>query len=183
MRPTLILALLTLACIPPATADGPAGRLEIHAEPATVSATETKRERRLLTLPALEFPLRLRPRCVAGTAVEHVSVTAADTRLVFGAADFAAGDPLEAILRLPGEQLAPLGLDGECAAADSGSDAASVLVPAAFSAHASLLCAGEARREMIYATLALAVKLVCASPGEPRAAAGDQSAAAGSASF
>lgn len=174
MRRMIFLLLLLLARS--AEADELAARLDIHAGPATVNAAETKKERRLVTLPALEFPLRLQPGCGPGTAVEYVSVTAADTRLVFTAVDFDAGQPLETTLRLPGAQLAPLGIDTVCAATDSAaSEAPSLLVPAAFSAHASLLCSGETRREMIYATLALAVRLVCAPPADsPPAAAAIQ---------
>lgn len=161
-----------------AAADDPPARLDIQAGPATVEAADTKKERHLVTLPALEFPLRLRPGCATGTAVEYVSVTAADTQLVFRAADFDSGEALEATLRLPGEQLAPLAIDAVCSAGETAADEAALLLPSAFSAHASLLCSGESRREMTYATLALAVRLVCAPAG-----AEDQASSAGTESF
>jgi hypothetical protein len=184
MRSTTILSLLLLACAAAAAPDGPRGRLELRAEPATVNATETKKERRLVTLPALEFPLRLQPDCAAGTTLDYVSVTAADTRLIFRAADFVPGEALETTLRLPGEQLAPLGLDTACDATDPAADEEPFLVPAAFSAHASLLCTGDTGREMIYATLALAIRLLCAPAAQsPQEAAADQASSAGATSF
>lgn len=184
MRLTTCVLLMMLAGPAAATPAAAPGRLEIHAGPATIDATAAHTERRLVTLPALEFPLRLKPACATGTAVESVSVTAADTRLVFTATDFASGQALETTLRLPAQQLAPLALTVACAASEPGASDTSLLVPGAFSAHASLLCSGESSREMIYATLALAVKLVCPPPGESSApAAGDQASPAGSASF
>lgn len=160
--------------------DAPVGRLDIRPEAAVVDWHQTARDRRLVTLPEVSFPLSLQAVCSADTAIEFVSVSATDTRLVLRADSFDTDGRADASLVLPGEQLAPLGLDAMCAAEDADHGARPVLVAGAFSAHASLLCIGESRRRIVYETLALDVRIEC---GAPETAMPDQSPAAESVSF
>lgn len=143
--------------------DNPYGRLDIVARPARVEIAEAVGERRLVSLPAMEFPISVRPECGAGGAVERIWISASDTQLVILRDDLGPDGTAESVLRLPRDQLAPVGLAALCV--QEGAEVrSSVIVPHAYSAHASLLCAGDSGQRMIYETLSLGVELSCRLP-------------------
>jgi len=159
--------LLAAAATPPAAAED---SLSISAEAPLVPLSLRAPGRHSLRLPALEYRFAIRARCAANRSPESLSLSVADTRKTFAADEIVANGATELRLRIPASQIAPLVIEGFCVARDSGSrergdDSRDVrdriTIPAALSAQASLLCAGDGDSAMTYASQPLAVALVC----------------------
>ncbi len=113
------------------------------------------------------------------TSPASFALNVADTRITLDAAELdgqaaAAGQQLK--LEIPANQLAPVAINAFCelppAVPEPGDDAehqadirdSELTVPAALSAHASLLCASESQRAMTYTASSLDLLLVCRVP-------------------
>ena len=174
MRALRTLLVACAICAGQVSAGDAGPRLDIRAGAASVAVDPQQPGRRLLRLPALEFPLRISPSCPPDLAVDSVSISIADTRQTYSGADFASGAALETLLRLPRNQIGPLAVDSFCIAVDgSVPTARRHLVAAAFSAQASLRCRQDDREEMRYAAISLDVELRCGAEDGPPGAAGD----------
>lgn len=160
----------------PASASDQAQAITVTVSPASVELTPAAGGRRFVNLPDLEYRLLLEPRCGDDTEVAGLSLSVADSRLTI-AAEQLAEPVIEAQLTVPAEQLAPLPVSGFCELPEPGSPAPAIgdplLIPAAASVQAALLCAGENQQRMTYSAAALDVELRC-NPGEvPQPAAVD----------
>ena len=164
-----------LAAVMPAQAeqgDAPVTQLQ----PAEVSIDPIQDGRRLIRLPSVEFTLQLTPACAPERAFQSLSISIADTRRTFGAADFSANEFIETRMRVPGRQIGPLAVDDFCVAS-AEYPTATLTVGDAFTASVSVRCGNEALQSVAYDTLALDVLLVCNVPDD----AGQSDAAASTA--
>ena len=142
----------------------------VLARPAVVEIKPQPPGRRLIKLPALEFPLTIRPSCEPAD-VASVSISVADTRHSIPAASFADGIPIETLLRLPGRQIAPVAVDAFCIAGESQEPrGASKDIPDVLTANVALRCRTETGVAVSYESLALDVRLLCADPASAGAA-------------
>lgn len=133
----------------------------IRAKPALIEINVQTPGRNLITLPSLEFPLLIEPSCEEVANVAYVSISVADTRETFAAADFVGKSSLEAMLRLPQRQISPLAIGNFCSDDSSAGSEHSMHVEDAFTAHVSLRCSGEGGQSVIYETLPLDVTVRC----------------------
>lgn len=132
--------------------------------PAEATIDRQPAGQRLITLPGIEFPLRVQPDCAPGLTLDSLSISIADTRRTFRAADFDAEPVIETTLRIPRRQAGPLGIDGFCASdttADEGPSTAHVAD--AYTANVSMRCSNDATQSVVYDTLALDITLRCAA--------------------
>jgi hypothetical protein len=130
-------------------------------------------ERRSVSLPELEFPFRINANCAGDEFATSISISIADT---VTSHDISTendqslerpADPvlLETILKVPGQQLAPVMIEEFCTgdtAHDSGGQ--SLLVRGAIAANISLRCSGDASQSIRYARLPLEIRLICKQP-------------------
>lgn len=155
--------LLVLPTVVPGSTDA---LLSVTAEPAIVHVARLPERAQPLRLPSLEFRARIDAACPQATDIESVSVSVADTRAVFGASDFETANRLEAVVKLPEQQMAPLRLGRFClleaADADTDGDSPNVLrIDDLFTAHASLRCRSDSGPVVLYETLGLHLELRC----------------------
>lgn len=181
MRATNRTLLLLLALPPTVPADdGAVHRLGLDVSSPEVTIAPTAGERRFLRLPALEYTFRIDPACAAGYVPHAVSITVADSRGSFGAAELATGGAgHELTLEVPAGQIAPLVIGEFCRSTSEGGVPVEaenekkmalmqpLTVRAALSAHASLLCVRDATEEITYASAPLDVKLHCTQAAAP----------------
>lgn len=171
MNSRLYPIVLLLFAAATASASDQAQAIIVTVSPATVEVAPAEGGRRFLTLPDLEYRLLLEPRCIDDYEVSGLSLSVADSRLTVAAEQLT--DPvIETLLTVPAEQLAPLPVAGFCVLPDPenlASPAASIgerlVVPAAASVQAALLCVNEDQRRMTYSAAALDIELRC-SPVE-----------------
>ncbi len=166
----VIMTLPLLAAIGLALADDDS-RLTIRSEAARVEIPAIPEGRRLIRLPRLDFRLIIEPQCAGNSSVESVSISVADTRRRYDTADFADQSVLETSLSLPRRQTGRLAIEQFCTHDEESSDR-SLLIPDAFTAQASLRCAGEAHQAMIYEAVRLGVRLLCKAPETTSESAG-----------
>ena len=158
---TLPLTLLALATTAASTV---LPALDVDTTPAVLDLDEGPGERRLLRLPALEFGLRMTPRCAAGTAAA-IAVSVADTRLKLAGDDVVNGHLIEAELVVPGAQLPPLLVEGFCATESGGDN--SRLIEGVLTAQLSLRCTDGDRQTVYYQSTNLDLRLNCRASAEP----------------
>ena len=132
---------------------------------AEISIDPSPAGRRLIRLPGAEFPLRLAPVCPSGLEFDSLSISVADTRKNFGAADFGAETVLETSLRIPGRQIGPVAVDKFCAAA--ADSPASMNIADALTAHVATRCSNASEQAVNYDAFALEILLICNSRDEP----------------
>ena len=152
-----------LVVIGPPFAGPPQGmstEIRAEAQPASVELTPLADEDRPVRLPPLAFALRIEPSCAGATEPLSLSISAADTRLHFKAADLAAAPVVEATLTIPQKQLGPLRIDGFCRAGQDDPPSR-LLLEDAYTARLSLRCGSDDEQTIVYATLALDVNLLC----------------------
>lgn len=137
----------------------------IHAKPALVEIGLQAPGRNLITLPSLEFPLLIEPGCEDVANVAYVSISVADTRETFAAADFIEKPSLEVMLQLPQGQMSPLAIDQFCTDESHTGSEHRMHIEDAFTAHVSLRCSGEGGQSVIYETLPLDVTVRCVIAG------------------
>ena len=162
MRGPLVLLSTTLLAITGATRGNDDIQPIARAEPVSVEIAPQPAGRRLIRLPSLEFTLQIEPRCEADTRVASVSISVADTRRTYDAAQFDKQPRLETSINIPQRQIGPLSIGQFCIASDDLQEAGQVMrVPDALTAQVSLRCANDAGQSIIYETLALEVRLLC----------------------
>ncbi|MGA8203248.1 MAG: hypothetical protein WB812_01950 [Woeseiaceae bacterium] len=173
-------ALALMAVLVPALADE-APQMRVAASPARVDIEPGAAGLRLIELPDLEFRLSIEPDCAGGEA-ESLSVSVADSSEELGAAALAGRSAIDAELRLPAKQSAPLPVNRFCPA-----DAAPKSLPAmlqirdAFTAHLSLRCVRDGRQSIVYSTVPLSLDLYCKIPDDHTDAPGQDDDVAGAA--
>ena len=161
--------LAVLAVAPLAADEAMADRLAVAAEPAALDIPPRNPGRQWLTLPSLEFRFHVSAECAAGGAPVALSLAVADSRVSLTEAALADTANRELPLTIPAEQLPPVALERFCVADDAlatiPTDAGhELLVSAALSAHASLLCRSASHGDtMTYVTSPLGLRLVCAA--------------------
>lgn len=153
--------------------------LSLTADIPVVEVAPRQPGRSFVQLPTLQYNFQLEARCADDTSPASFALNVADTRITLGATELdaqsaATGQQLK--LDIPANQLAPIAINAFCELpptvqgpdddADHHADihASEHPVPAALSAHASLLCVSESRRAMTYATSSLDLLLVCRVP-------------------
>ncbi len=166
----------TASCIVPflflviATAPGLAAAkdfLSVAADAPAVNLAPRSPGRNFVRLPTLEYQFQIHTQCADNRSPESLSLNVADTRKSLQADEIVGDGPTEFSLRIPASQIAPLVVEGFCVVppeedGDGISDASTqITIPAALSAQASLLCAGEEDKAMTYVSRTLDVSLVC----------------------
>lgn len=140
--------------------------LQLSAVAPTAKVQPRSRERAPVQLPDLEYQFRIDAVCRESLAPVSLSLAVADTRRNFNAEEIGRGALREVRLVVPAAQIAPVIITDFCVAeSDAGfvspAVPSSLIVHAALSAQASLLCAGDEDRSMKYASAHLDVILVC----------------------
>ena len=162
----LILSLLTVASLSAAESKGDApGRLHAYAEAAVAEIGPLPEDHGLISLPALEYTLRIEPDCAEQGQFVSISVSVADTQMSYDAEDVDGAPVFEASLILPQRQAGPLRVGDFCRTDNGGAitSSSSLHLADVFTAHMSLRCAtDDARQAIVYATVPLDVRLVCA---------------------
>lgn len=165
MRVPVVLCLCSLFVAPAPALAEEGTRPVTQPVAAEVAIDPVPAGRRLIQLPGIEFPLRLAPACASGQAFDSLSISIADTRKTFSAAEFASAAVLETRLQIPGRQIGPIAVDGFCVTASSAPPA-TVNITDAFTANVAVRCNSETQQFVSYATLALEIMLVCRLPDE-----------------
>lgn len=167
------LSLLTLPLIATGVAYADSEhRLSSYAEAAEVELNPDPQDRRLISLPELEFAMRIEASCIGGTQAQSISISIADS---VAAHDVSAqeGGPtdkvmLETTFKVSGRQIAPIAVEGFCVSGDaSDTTARTLLIPAAMAANISLRCASENSQSVRYDRLPLQIQFICAAADEP----------------
>lgn len=139
----------------------------IIASAATAQIAAGPTGRRTLRLPALDFRFQFRLACPGATQPLSLGVTIADTHRSLGAEDLESEVGVaQTTIRIPSGQIAPVAVEGFCAAGDVPNDARPLTLPALLSASASLRCGADETSFMQYSSVPLDVVLVC-EPREP----------------
>ncbi len=141
--------------------------LSIAAKAPAVNLAPRDPGRNFVRLPTLEYQFEVHTQCSDSRSPESLSLNVADTRKSLQADKIVSNGPTEISLRIPASQIAPLVVEGFCVApVEEGGDGISeaptkITIPAALSAQASLLCAGDEDKAMTYVSRTLDVSLVC----------------------
>lgn len=154
-------------------------QLSLTADIPVVEVTPRQAGRSFVQLPALQYNFQLEVRCAGDTSPASFALNVADTRITLDAAELdgqAAATGQQLKLDIPANQLAPVAINAFCelppAMPEPGDNAdhqadireSELPVPAALSAHASLLCASESQQAMTYTASSLDLLLVCRVP-------------------
>ena len=162
MHVLLILPALAIAFVAAAARSEPAGRVVVDAGPAMVTIAPLPDDLRLVSLPSLQYALRIEPRCAAEMRAESILVSIADTRKRLDEKDIDGQRQIEVELILPQQQIAPVAIQEFCRASSVHGSADRVLrINDVFTAQLSLRCAGEDFRSIVYAAQPLDVELQC----------------------
>lgn len=151
--------------------------LEINADVPTIALEARTADQNYVNLPALAFDLKIRQNCAAGLAPATLSMSVADTRRTMDAQQMSEDGELKTRLTVPARQIGPIALPGYCVqnedtAAIEGSPSPhdeALRIPAVLSLQAALSCASETDRQIVYASAALDIDLLCRE--EPQAPA------------
>ena len=142
-----------------------------QAQAPIVEIAQQPAGRHLISLPALDFPLRIDAACGDDAVAESLSINIADTVNRYGAseliADLIDDTTIETTIRVPRSQIAPISIEGFCTEVDAGT-AQTLVVPAALTANISLRCTIEETQIVRYVTQPLAIMLVCKSVNDKR---------------
>jgi hypothetical protein len=139
-------------------------QLLLAIDAATVDIEPRPAESRIINLPGIEFSMHIRPRCDDDMQTESVSISIADTRVNFGPEVLLDQDTVDASIRIPGKQIAPLAIENFCIAGDNENATTHLRVHDVLSAQVSLKCIADDRQLISYQTTALDVLLSCKSP-------------------
>ena len=156
----ILLAVAAAGAASTANSDS-SGRVIVAAHPAIVDIKPLADDRRLISLPALEFALTIEPQCATGMQAESISISIADTQKTYGAVAIDGRSIVEVSLTIPHGQIGPLAAAAFCR---TGSDEIApriLLVQDAFTAQLSLRCVGDEKRSIVYVSQPLDVKLQC----------------------
>lgn len=134
--------------------------LTVHATEASTQISPRNPGQRLTTLPSLDIGVIADVNCAVGARAESITVSVADTSIRFGAAEIAEADTINASLRLPANQIAPISAAGFCIQGAS-SENTELFLPGVASAQVSLLCRSESTSSIHFASVALPLRLHC----------------------
>ena len=144
--------------------------------PAQVTIDRRPAGRRLITLPGIEFTLRIQPDCAPGLILDSLSISIADTRRTFHGTDFTAQSFIETTLHIPRRQVGPLAIDEFCTNDTSADDSRlTAHVADAYTASVSMRCASDTSQSVVYDTLPLDITLQCATANADAANDGSES--------
>ena len=135
-------------------------RLEVDSDPAVVEIPRQDTGRRLIRLPALDFPFRIDAYCGRGGELQSLSISVADTRQTIASEDSPADDVFATTVSVSPRQIAPVAVEEFCVAGEPAGE--SLLLHTALTAQISLRCASEESQSVVFAAEALDIKLVCA---------------------
>ena len=140
----------------------------IIASAATAQIAAGPTGRRTLRLPALNFRFQFQLACRGATQPLSLGVTIADTHRSLGTEALVSDVGVaRTTIRIPSGQIAPVSIEGFCAADNGSSEARPLTLPALLSASASLRCGDDEHSSMQYASVPLDVVLVCEPPEPP----------------
>ncbi len=184
MRAALLFGLIATVCSVAVPAEPrPVPGIEISADVPTVTVTPRRAGQFALRLPSLTYTLTLIAYCEENWQPASVSISIADSRKSLDAEQLEVAAVLDLELRVPSNQIAPLRIERFCIKDDqkdfqpdnagdnkepAGADENTVIISAALSAQASLLCATDSEQSITYVTKPLDVMLECSAP-EPAA--------------
>ena len=151
--------LLALACNQVAFAQSAESeRLMLNADTPVVEIGQQPAGRNFMRLPALAYQFDLGANCPVGLEAKTIALNIADTRKLLAANDLSSDATTRIKMTIPASQIGPIALDGFCVVQDAQE---TVRIPAVLSVQASLSCANEESRQMIYASISLDVTLSC----------------------
>jgi hypothetical protein len=159
-----VVFLLAVAAAGPAVAKD---FLSVVANSPAVPLAPRNPGRNFVRLPTLEYMFEIYTYCSDSRSPASLSLNVADTRKSLQASQIASDGPTEISLKIPANQIAPLVVEDFCIVeVQEDSDAISesqtqITIPAALSAQASLLCAGDEDKAITYVSSTLDVSLVC----------------------
>lgn len=136
--------------------------LTVHAVEASAQIKPRTPNQRQLNLPSLELAVVAEIDCPTDTEAESVTISVADTHQRYGPEAILETTTLEALVSVPGSQLAPI-TSVEFCIAGAPTDEKSLLVPGVASAQVSLRCRSESSSSVYFAAVALPLKLECVS--------------------
>jgi len=184
MRAALLFGFLATVCSVVVPAEQrPVPGIEISADVPTVTVTPRRADRFGLRLPSLTYTLTLTASCEEDWHPASVSISIADSRKSLDAEQLELATVLDLELQVPSNQIAPVRIERFCIKDDqkdfqsggtddkkelAGADENTVIIAAALSAQASLLCATDSEQSITYITKPLDVMLECGVP-EPAA--------------
>ena len=181
MHALMILPAFAVALVASSAQSDPAGRVLVEARPALVAIAPLPDELRLISLPTLQYELRIEPRCAAEMQAESIFVSVADTRTRLDAGDIDGQRRIEVELTLPRRQIAPIAIQEFCRVSNAGISANRVLrIEDVVTAHLSLRCSGQEHNSIVYASQALDVDLRCEVDPALLVPSGDQDASSAS---
>ena len=155
-----------VACLAPGHTygDESEGQLLVTLDAATIVIQPRPSDSGPINLPGIEFAMHVETRCSDDMQAESVSVSVADTRVNFGPDELLEQDKIEASIRIPGKQIAPLAIDSFCVAEEGETVNARLRVHDVLTAQVSLKCAAEDQQSIFYQTAVLDLVLTCESP-------------------
>jgi hypothetical protein len=184
MRAALLFGFMATVCSVAVRAEPrPVAGIEISADVPTVTVTPRRAGRFGLRLPTLTYTLTLTAYCEENWRPASVSISIADSRKSLDAEQLEQATVLDLQLQVPSNQIAPVRIERFCIEDDqkefqpgdtgdnkelAGADENTVIISAALSAQASLLCATDSEQSITYITKPLDVMLECSVP-EPAA--------------
>lgn len=169
------LALSTVLVLGSALADT-AQDVAVRAATPVVDVSPRRSGRPFFDLPTLEYRFQVEARCDDDWVPASLSLSVADSRVVFGAGQLSDGTQQELVLSVPAQQLAPVAVHDFCLLPEDTTTrharASSRVLPvsslltirAVLSAQASLLCVSEQERRITYVSQPLDVTLTCEAP-------------------
>ena len=159
-----VAAILLLAATAFVTDRGPSevsSLLVVKANAAIAAIEPVTDDRRLISLPSLQYELTVKPSCAAGMRAEAMSVSIADTQRTYSGDEISQQAIFEISLSIPRQQIGPIPIQRFCRAGQSGEGERVLHIEDAFTAHLSLRCADENARSIVYASQPLDVALEC----------------------
>ena len=160
MRPRKIPLLLTiLSCAPEIVAAETV--LTVHAVEATSQIERRDKDHQRTRLPSLELTLHAAFTCPADTTADSLTVSISDTHRRYDFDKDGEITSLEASLRVPAEQIAPVTAPGFCIN-DEAADDQGLLLPGIATAQVSLRCRHETDISSVhFASVVIPLRLHC----------------------
>ena len=160
-------ALAASGCIVagPIAADEHEDSVTISASTPQVVVQSRANDRVAVKLPSLKFEFVVEPYCAAGSGVESVVVSVADSQKRVPASQLAADADRTIEMTVPAKQIAPLRVEEFCLVSENSAEtiAREVTIRGVLSAQVSLLCVTEDGTQSIsYSSAGLDASLACA---------------------